>query len=852
MHKISFSVKTIFVNLVLIHFILMTSVTVSSAQVKTDTIVIVNSDSPSFFDFEKFIKPYVKHFGLPYKLIDIASQSINPDIKDYALIIIGHRLLDPTGGYLSASESANITAAIQSGVGIVNFDNQLTISGTIPRYQFIQDIFEFGYGGVTNGAGINFPGGVAHYITERHLDGTIINTGSMTLVGIKTFQNGTAVANCGTQPFLAVKSFGNGRAVQWGSYDWMSYTVKGPMYGIDDLIWRSFVWAARKPFLLRGLPPFLTMRVDDESGPLEWIRIANEFGIKPWAGLFYKNIDPNEAVELSNIVNNGLATVSIHAKDDGTFFYYDHGVGDFTSNIVDSNFAEGTHWHQQYNIPISKFVLPHYYEFGKNVFQKLDEWGVEFVGTVMPPGDGYRSSSWLLNGPFRFFEAANSGSADPLFYADFLDIPSHPELDGIFFNCVTEIRDDAGYEWYPDLADVSGSISRGTRQVQRAMDAMALATLFTHGQYVSDSWNSNAGENWRLILKGITESIQHYEPIYVTMDYACQYLRSIQTSYISSATYDQTTNRINANLLGDSDLETLFYVFKEGESVTTVVVPVFSGAIQVSIGINNPVLDHFAFLSVSSPQNAGVAFEVTIRALDAAGNLVSNYTGTAALSDTTGSVSPAAVGPFSGGIWSGQVTVGVAAASVMLSASNGTVSGVSNAFAVQAAPTGNSYSIWDSGDIPVIPYDSDSPVELGVKFRTTANGYLTALRFYRGAANPGTVFVGHLWTSSGTLLAEVTFPTGTPAGWQQVSLPQPVPVSAGTTYIASYHTSSGYAASRSYFTSTNTSAYTGSVLYALTDGVEGGNGVYRYGASRSFPTNTYQSCNYWVDVAFKN
>jgi hypothetical protein len=585
MPKICCMLKALSLNLVLIQLVLMSSATFSSAQEKVDTIIIVNSISPSFSDFNHYIEPYVKHFGLPYKLLDVASQSISTDISNYALIVVGHRLLDPTGGYVSSAESANITAAIQSGVGIVNFDNQLTVSETIPRYQFIQDIFGFGYGGVTNGTGISFPGGIAHYITERHSGGSTISTGNMTLAGIKTFQNGTAVANCGTQPFLAVKSFGNGRAVQWGSYDWMSYSVKGPMYGIDDLIWRSLVWAARKPFVMRGLPPFLTMRVDDESGPLEWIRIANEFGIKPWAGLFYKNISPEEAVELSNIVNNGLATVSIHAKDNGTFFYYDHGVGDFPNNIVDSNFAEGTQWHQQYNIPISKFVLPHYYEFGKNVFQQLDDWGVEFVGTVMPPGDGYSSSSWLLNGPFRFFEAGNSGSADPLFYADFLDIPSHPELDGIFFNCLTEIRDDAGYEWYPDLSDVSGSISRGTRQVQRAMDAMALATLFTHGQYVSDSWNSNAGANWRLILKGITENIKQYNPIYVTMDYACQYLRSIQTSYISSATYDQTTKRINANLNGDTNVETLLYIFNEGESITSIVVPVFSGAIQVGITI---------------------------------------------------------------------------------------------------------------------------------------------------------------------------------------------------------------------------------------------------------------------------
>ena len=39
-------------------------------------------------------------------------------------------------------------------------------------------------------------------------------------------------------------------------------------------------------------------------------------------------------------------------------------------------------------------------------------------------------------------------------------------------------------------------------------------------------------------------------------------------------------------------------------------------------------------------------------------------------------------------------------------------------------------------------------------------------------------------------------------------------------------------------------------LHALADGVDGANGVYRYGAGGGFPTNTWQSSNYWVDVVF--
>ena len=60
-------------------------------------------------------------------------------------------------------------------------------------------------------------------------------------------------------------------------------------------------------------------------------------------------------------------------------------------------------------------------------------------------------------------------------------------------------------------------------------------------------------------------------------------------------------------------------------------------------------------------------------------------------------------------------------------------------------------TIWPSTSTPATPdAGGDAPVELGVSFRADRNGYITALRFYKGSGNTGT-HVGHLWNSSGTL-----------------------------------------------------------------------------------------------------
>ena len=158
-------------------------------------------------------------------------------------------------------------------------------------------------------------------------------------------------------------------------------------------------------------------------------------------------------------------------------------------------------------------------------------------------------------------------------------------------------------------------------------------------------------------------------------------------------------------------------------------------------------------------------------------------------------------------------------------------------------------TIWPVAAVPAVAADADaSAVELGVKFRASANGYICGIRFYKGTGNAGT-HVGKLWTSGGTLLGSATFAGETATGWQQVDFASPVAVTANTVYVASYYAPAGrYAADGNYFAAGVTSG----PLYALSSGESGGNGVYRYGSGGGFPNSTYNASNYWVDVVFIN
>ncbi|WP_424494679.1 DUF4082 domain-containing protein, partial [Salinimicrobium sp. GXAS 041] len=94
---------------------------------------------------------------------------------------------------------------------------------------------------------------------------------------------------------------------------------------------------------------------------------------------------------------------------------------------------------------------------------------------------------------------------------------------------------------------------------------------------------------------------------------------------------------------------------------------------------------------------------------------------------------------------------------------------------------------------------------------------------------------------------EAVFNSETASGWQEVSFASPVPVTANTTYVISYHSNNGFY-SASNFSFSN--SFENSPLTGLRSGLDGNNGLYKYSGAPAFPEQSYQSSNYWVDVVF--
>jgi VCBS repeat-containing protein len=193
----------------------------------------------------------------------------------------------------------------------------------------------------------------------------------------------------------------------------------------------------------------------------------------------------------------------------------------------------------------------------------------------------------------------------------------------------------------------------------------------------------------------------------------------------------------------------------------------------------------------------------------------------------------------------------VGAAGIKVTATDLAGAATSESFniAVSTTPPPAPVSLFSASGTPAGSYNDGSPLELGVKFTSSVAGTITGLKFYRSAGDTGTDIL-NLWSATGVNLANATFTSTSASGWQTVQLATPIAINANTTYLASYHTMGAYVASGGFFSS----AVTNGPLSAPSSASAAGNGVYAYGGTSStglFPSNTFNSANYWADVVFQ-
>jgi hypothetical protein len=270
------------------------------------------------------------------------------------------------------------------------------------------------------------------------------------------------------------------------------------------------------------------------------------------------------------------------------FLFFDHHRGRPWSDAeAKRGLASLDEWYRIHGpLPMSRYALAHFGEVGANTVEHIRErWGCDLVGQFIDVDTPLvLDAPWMMGGPFRRYEEPGTGAIvstrlgrRPVYYADFVNLAGFQ-----FFNCVSEVRDVGGYEWFPSV-DVQTAVRRGVRQLRREIDSMALAVLFTHE---GDHIVRISPQEWPEKIGGVAAGIADYDPIYVTIDEGISYVRATRTSRLRSCECDGGT--VTAMLTGMSDMETHFQLFTDegGEIVRTLVpIPAFDGETVVRIAV---------------------------------------------------------------------------------------------------------------------------------------------------------------------------------------------------------------------------------------------------------------------------
>ena len=152
------------------------------------------------------------------------------------------------------------------------------------------------------------------------------------------------------------------------------------------------------------------------------------------------------------MVASGSVTASVHsfsaAQSGATnFFYFNDALGTIYPDSDGPELPARHIFPHNNGIPLSQLVIAHYSEIGTTP-SRFDQLGVQYFLLEVPPGtieyphDGESGppAPWIVGGPYRLYETPQQGQVDmPMFYADWLTVPGHPQLNGKFFNCYTEI-----------------------------------------------------------------------------------------------------------------------------------------------------------------------------------------------------------------------------------------------------------------------------------------------------------------------------------------------------------------------------------------------------------------------------
>jgi hypothetical protein len=570
-------------------------------------LVLVNSAEAEHGQVPESVLSILGHCGLPYRLRDLARGRLAAgEVEGHAAAVLAQEHL---GLAMTPDDVKVLLGAVEQGVGLVGIDHDLgAYPGALAQ--------ALGLGGShwtgrivadgTEGLGVPANG---HFVTWTQEAGALHRLRMPVPVALARAVGAGATVlaeNAAGAPALVAARIGRGRALQWlvSPKLWLRQYL-GHAGGLDDLFWKGLVWAARKPFAMMAMPPFVRLRFDDCTGlwrtaaDLAFARLLADEGHVPSLCVCLRAVTGDGAGALRALADAGQADIAPHTLEGGMSLFHGDAAGEYGPARLREIFREVDERLARWGIRPSRILSDHDHEWSAGAVPFLLERGIRYKMNITLPGERwtdphvdwrpgpYGSMSYALDylpgdGLGEFFAVFNH--CTPAFDAARAYLPdgrflyNRPGGFGAykwdFLNGLTRqgdaVRDN----------DVEAAARRLAAHTRLGLDSLFFGGSISHSHFTR---HLSPGE-WRAILARYEALTARHAKRNAGYDAIAAYARARADSHLAHAEREPG-GRMRCRLTGAAEVPLELYVFRDvddGVEHRFQVVPAFRGSAEAA------------------------------------------------------------------------------------------------------------------------------------------------------------------------------------------------------------------------------------------------------------------------------
>jgi flagellar hook assembly protein FlgD len=548
-------------------------------------LVLVDKSVPSQNYYNYYadgVGKWLTWWKMGFEEIDVSTTTISRTLLDnYSVVLVAQFKLGDSGNLDPSELQAIYQAVTEDGVGLVQVDSYLLSYQNIwPNYTSLFDVTVHNWVTTTSKLGLTISS-TPHFITEIYRPGTQMNylfpneagefkESDLVFQNVTAGQGAISIAtmsyNSKNYPAVIVNTHGYGSAVlstfSTGSVSLMKTGYDGygermnakTTSGMNGLLWRSIVWAAKKPFAFMGMPPFMSYRVDDVAVALDDPIYMDKIIQYGFFGDFYLFQDDvarrgtSYQNRLKNYYLNGSAHFSPHSWTDSNSIYWNQ-VSDteYPTSTLSGYFNKIDSQYESWGITPSAMYVSHYYQCGANALPFLRERGWLYTSQIyqIPYSNGAVQGNWIWESDWKRPGVLDYVDSGKTIFSTAVDMPV-----GV-----------ASYDYQDYLLDAETNVSKAAKQMlcvlEHGLSDLFWGQVFTHEQQSS---SYDAGD-WDKIFRWVVGNLTAQYPftIKASGEYIARYIQNRGNLTISGYSFSGDT--LTIDLSGDSTMPIALYIF---------------------------------------------------------------------------------------------------------------------------------------------------------------------------------------------------------------------------------------------------------------------------------------------------